>query len=355
MRINKIKKLIIVISLLSLIACGGGEYKGLELSSMPNASWSGRDSFATVLSTVKEPGLLLIGGFTPERTNEVFFTSNFRRWEKISTLGNLPSPRNGHCAIKYKERIFLIGGYDGEKLNSDVYTSLDGVIWEKMNNAAFAPRAFFGCLQFNEKIFVFGGNGKDNSALNDVWYTNDGVTWQMITNSAPWEPRGMFAHFVLNGSIYIVGGGEYDNSYAYNVKKNYSSIYKSKDGVNWEEINNPYFGPRRFMTSVVHSGRAYIIGGFQLDPNLFNDMENGVLLGSNKIPLTVLNDYYNTGRNCCNLNEIYSTEDGMYWKKEIVPQSFTARHAAGSASFNGKMYIFGGFGKELFNDVWQAD
>ena len=129
---------------MSLNACGGGEHKGLELTSMPDAPWSGRDSFGNVLVTEKESGILLIGGFKPERTDEVFFTSNFREWKKIFTVGQVPSARNGHCAVRYKERILVIGGFDGENFNSDVYTTLDGVIWEKLNNAPFAPRAFFG-------------------------------------------------------------------------------------------------------------------------------------------------------------------------------------------------------------------
>ncbi len=53
-----------------------------------------------------------------KRFNDLFiFNFHNRTWEQLKTSGNIPSPRSFHRMVLYKNNLFVIGGFDGARLN----------------------------------------------------------------------------------------------------------------------------------------------------------------------------------------------------------------------------------------------
>jgi hypothetical protein len=317
------------------------------------APWSGRDSFGTVLMPGAGDTVLIFGGFTPARSNETWISSDLQHWFLIPPSPSMPSPRNGHCIITHRGRMLVIGGFDGNGFLSDAYASVNGREWVRLPDAAFSPRAFFGCVSLNDSIYVFGGNVASELAVNDVWRSSDGISWEMVSSNASWSPRGMFASFALRGRIWLVGGGVYDSRYLVNVKSNQSDAWSSADGKAWERAVLPErFTPRRFMGSAVVSGTVFLVGGFELDRRLFADQQMGILRDSPDAPPIFRLDPLRAGREYGNLSEVWMTSDMESWYMMNVPVDFLARHAPGVMAYRQKVLILGGFGSELFNDIW---
>jgi hypothetical protein len=336
-------------------APGIPQYSGdvtLKLTYETTAPWSPRDSFGATSISDSPFEAIIGGGFTPARSKELWTTADFVFWQQIVDNGTHPSVRNGHCIVRAFGKLVLRGGFDGQGFHSDVYQSNDGRTWVRNGDAPWPARAFFGCVVFDKKIYVMGGNSKSPIALNDVWVSSDAQIWTLVTPRAEWVPRGMFAAFSSGGRMYVVGGGVYDEAYVYNISVNFNDIWSTVDGLSWVGHGLAPFSPRRFMGVAQTNKKTYLVGGFELDTRVFQDPRAGIRWDAEHIPPLVKADRFGTGRIYGNLNEIWSSSDGVFWKKEASPVEFQGRHAPGAVGVGDKIFVFGGFGKDIFNDVW---
>jgi len=324
----------------------------LNLSYESTAPWSPRDSFGATTISDSPFEAIIGGGFTPARTNELWTTADFVFWQQLADDGTHPSARNGHCIVRAFGKLFLLGGFDGQSFLSDVYQSNDGRTWHRLADAPWPARAFFGCVVFENRIYIMGGNSKNPTALNDVWVSSDARIWTLVSPNSEWAPRGMFAAFSVEGKIYVVGGGVYDEAYVYNISVNFNDIWSTVDGLRWVNHGLAQFPPRRFMGVAQTNKKIYLVGGFELDSRVFPDSRVGIRWDAENIPPLVKADPVGTGRSYGNLNEIWSSANGVFWEKETSPVEFQGRHAPGAVGVDDKIFIFGGFGKDLFNDVW---
>lgn len=311
-------------------------------------NWTPRDSMAEVVFNGR---MWIMGGFTPERTNEVWSSPDGIDWIKHKNA--IWSERNLAAAVNFKNKIFVFGGTNGTDYFNDCYSSVDGENWESLGNAPWLGRAAFACVVHNNKIFIYGGIAANGKAFNDVWSSNDGINWRIENFNAPWAKRGMHSYASFKGKLWLISGGVYDTKYVFNVKENFRDIWSSEDGITWQRslIETP-FTARRFSNAVVYDGNIFLIGGFHLDKRLFNDTKVGI--EKSKLDPTNFNlkEDQLISRELCNLNDVWYSKDGIQWSALVGNQSFSPRHESSTLVFKNRLYILGGFGVDLYNDTY---
>lgn len=316
--------------------------------------FTGRDSMGEVFF---RGSMWLLGGFTPNRSNEVWYSADGSSWQEASRPPWIG--RNLHGTISFNKRLWVMGGFGGDgqvvSLN-DIYSSVDGIHWTReVERADWSPRAAFGLVEFNNELYLFGGiSGTGSSdALNDVWRSDNGINWRLVSRNAQWSPRGMFGAIVFDNRLWVIAGGEYNDKYVYNIKTNYNDVWSSKDGSNWSlETESAAFSPRRFFATFVYRGRLFICCGFEADRQIFESQRFGV----EKARLTADQAaFYNTerGRQYGNLNDFWCTDDGKRWSRVSLDSAFPPRHEPSVLVRDNIVFLIGGFGMELYNDVWK--
>ena len=70
--------------------------------------------------------IFIFGGVdtNPERFNDLYsYEIESRKWTCINTTGMVPQQRTFHKAVIFNNVMFVVGGFDGTRLN-DMYTIL---------------------------------------------------------------------------------------------------------------------------------------------------------------------------------------------------------------------------------------
>lgn len=281
-------------------------------------SWTPRDGAGVVLFKDK---VYLLGGWNHiTTTNEVWVTEDLFNW---SRLPDAPwEPRHGAGWLVHNERIYVIGG----DLISDVWHTEDGFNWIRATfNAPFGERYTPIVHSYKEYIYLYGGqywgpvrwcyNRPDcfPVGLNDVWRSRDGVTWEKVTD-APWSGRGLIhGSLVFKDEVFIVGGGlknatqRYSETYA-----EFPDIWSSKNGAQWVKRRDSLSFPSRTHFSVLATSDGCYVsdGSVGTQINLSNNL------------------YFSP--NCIDYSEIF------------VPEKLPIRHASSIFEFNGSIIIIGG-------------
>jgi len=152
--------------------------------------------------------------------------------------------------------------------------------------------------------------------------------WKLVTRQAPWQARDSQGELVYRDQLWILGGW-FDS-----FKPAPRDVWSSTDGENWKQVTAE--APWRHSDlpmSLVFADRMWMMGGWS----------GGRMLG------------HEAG------HEIWSSTDGKNWQQATAAAPWSARLAAATCVFNGRMWILGGtenyyFGDEssLKNDVWSS-
>jgi hypothetical protein len=210
----------------------------------------------------------------------------------------------------------------------------EGGVWrlDQADSAAssFSQRRDHVMISFNDRLWVIGGHGED--FLNDVWSSADGISWTKEVNDGA---AGMFARraghacTVFNNRLWLSGGYvETDTDYIL-----FDDVWSSADGRSWvQETASAEYYQRAWHKMVAYDNKLWIIGGETVDE------EGDPVL----------------------LDECWSSANGVTWQLRSQVVSFFARKQMQCASFNGKLWVFGGYGKNSFgtvvplNDIWST-
>lgn len=183
-------------------------------------------------------------------------------------------------------------------------------------------------LSFNGYMWLMGGwLGKNHNFppgdyfTSQVWRTKDGLKWEDMGN-APWKERHGFGCVAYKGKMWVIGG---DNNH---------DVWNSVDGINWNLVSdNLPFGTRYFPYVTVFQDKIYVIGG-----------KSGIW------------NQYNV------YNDVWSTTDGINWECETQNAQFVARSLiSGAIVMNSEMYIIGGgvvgpVDRSMeYNDIWKSN
>lgn len=338
--------------LLFFLSCNKDEYFPLENYFVTKlADSTNLRPFDSAGELIFNDSLWLFGGWTPNRASSVYNSNNGVDWYFIN---DAPWPkRNLTEVVSFKGKIFIIGGYGNAGLLNDVWSSVDGRNWTlEVQNAPFGKRCSFGLVEFKKQLILIGGIGEGGLHYNDIWVSDNGVDWRCLVSKSKWEERGAFGCVVFKNKIFLIGGGIYDENYVWNVKKNFNDVWESSDGVNWQLVNRSCpFPARRFLSSTVFKDKILIFGGYSLQKGIFNSPIDGILKSS--LTQDSLIFYSWEKSRFGNLNDVWLSNDGKIWSELIIESpKIPIRHESSIFTTSDKVFIIGGFGETLFNDVW---
>ncbi|CAI9103553.1 OLC1v1002056C1 [Oldenlandia corymbosa var. corymbosa] len=131
-------------------------------------------------------------------------------WASPETQGNVPVPRDSHCAVAIGSRLFLYGGDSGDRYQGDVdVLDIETLAWSRMDVHGPLPdvRAGHASVNFGTKVYVIGGVAH-KKYYNDVWVLDVlSCSWTRLDICGR-QPQGRFSHTAVatNFDITIYGG-----------------------------------------------------------------------------------------------------------------------------------------------------
>jgi N-acetylneuraminic acid mutarotase len=239
-------------------------------------------------------------------------------WDRVLTR-SIWSSRDGHTALVFRDRLWVLGGWGAGPLQ-DVWTSPDGVEWQAVGDAPWPARKAHAGVVFKDRIWILGGGTGGDEQASDVWSSPDGVTWTQETAAAPWSKRLNHAGAVFDGKIWILGGWG---------GRDLNDVWSSPDGKTWTQAvaEAPWSG-RNGHSVVAHGGRLWVLGGW-------GKAEKG------------------DG----NLNDVWSSADGVRWERATARAPWAPRNHQSAVVWDGRIWVLGGWGlsgarEGNLNDVW---
>ncbi|MFV2015415.1 MAG: kelch repeat-containing protein, partial [Candidatus Heimdallarchaeota archaeon] len=249
-------------------------------------------------------------------TASEIFSFTTREILAVNATENAGFPeRENQTLVSFNNRMWII---DGAELG-DVWSSNDGVNWtEETANANFPERFDHSSVVFDNRIWVIGGTG-NNVVYNDIWSSTDGINWVQENSNASFPERYDHTSVVFDNRIWVIGGQ--------NGNSEFNDVWSSLDGVNWvQENSNAPFLSRFGHSSVVFDSRIWVIGGINS----------------------------NQGSGVGNLNDVWSSVDGVNWNQETSEAGFSERYGHATVVFDNKVWILGGSGGNGLNDIWSS-
>ncbi|MBX7174750.1 MAG: hypothetical protein K1X72_27490 [Pyrinomonadaceae bacterium] len=183
-------------------------------------------------------------------------TRDGKTWETVAEKSNLPE-RVFYGAVVFKDKIWLIGGWDGKKYYNDVWNSADGVNWTKAaEKTDWSPRTLSKIIVFKNRLWIIGGGVIDGEKTDnpnsekEIWSTADGINWTQSETNASNQIAG--TPIVFDNKLWLVGANR-NNGFA-------SGVLFSEDGENWQEMNAPW-SPRGAVAVWVFDNKLFMTGG----------------------------------------------------------------------------------------------
>ena len=275
-----------------------------------SAAWSRRRGHSSLVYSNK---MWIIGGYDGNFKNDVWDSTNGINWSQAT--GNAAwSGRSRHSSLVHDNKIWVLGGLgNGNVEYNDVWYSTDGINWSQATASAnWLTRYSHTSLVYDDKMWVLGGRYITNNR-NDVWYSTDGVNWSQATGSANWSARYSHTSLVYNNKMWVLGGDD-------SSEKN--DVWYSTDGINWEQATeSANWSDRRFFTSLVYDNRMWVLGGYDT-------------------PIK---------------NDVWHSTNGINWSQATDSANWSARGFSPSLVYDDKMWLLGGdFNFNYKNDVWYS-
>ncbi len=240
--------------------------------------------------------------------------------------------RDSQGEVVFKNKLWILGGWfnSHEAPPRDVWSSPDGREWKLVTKEApWIHSDLPMSVVFKKKMWMMGGwyNGRleGHSATNMVWSSGDGSTWEEV-GKAQWSPRTAAALVEFKGKMWILGGIE---NYYFGTKESLKNdVWYSSDGKSWTQATaSAPWAPRAYHQAAVLNGRIYVMGGGNYVPGYFA------------------------------LNDVWSSGDGVNWRKETDAAPWHSRIWFSSVVYRDHMWVMGGWSNNPYKnwpDVWYS-
>jgi hypothetical protein len=249
------------------------ENLGWEIATS-NAPWTKRDAHTALVFNDKLWILGGVGGRAPDYSqnkSDVWASENGKDWQ-LMTVKAAWGDRRAHASVVFQNKMWVIGGAtlgaDGnpDQYLNDVWFSEDGINWIQATSAAsWTPRKGHAAVVFDEKIWLFGG-AVSEGVTNDVWFTENGKDWTLALGRAPWLPRYDLAVEVFENKIWLAGG-------VFPERMGQTDLWVSVNGIDWKQIGKKFNWPGRHGHCLIaFESRIWLIGGWSGLGQGFNDV-----------------------------------------------------------------------------------
>lgn len=247
-----------------------------EMLALNNGAWVSKDGKNWTKTTLPDSGLnsayqkfvqfdgavYALGSMSGNYQNftiskRIMLTRDGRTWETLTEQSNLPN-RVFYSAIVFKNKIWLIGGYDGKDYFNDVWNSDDGVKWQRVvEKAMWSPRQSATLVYFKNRVWLFGGGVIDGekeinpSSQKEVWSSEDGINWTQEKMTT--ERSGGGTPIVFDDKLWFVGANRNDGNFG-------NAVTVSGDGINWQAQSAPW-SPRGGVAVWIFDNKLFMTGG----------------------------------------------------------------------------------------------
>jgi hypothetical protein len=184
----------------------------------------------------------------------------------------------------------------------------------EMASAPWLPRDMHGAAVFKGQVWLVNGE----PFRRDAWtLSSDGITWHLQVENMPWHSKSRFAILDFQDRLWVLGGRSNYTGYT-------NDVWSSPTGFSdWKlEVGAANWRPRRGHTAAVFKDRMWILGGVT--------RESGYRF---------------------ELNDVWSTSDGLNWELEVAAASWAPRNGHTTVVFNERLWVIGGGS----SDVWSSE
>lgn len=224
-------------------------------------------------------------------------------------------PRAGLQAVELHNRLYVIAGRSpvvseiprDSFIHGDVWVSDDlGATWTELLEDAesaglWRNRAYFEAVTQANYMYILGGQNfvaiprpfpcaawppalgpcpefiTVSDFFNDVWRSTDGVNWEEMTDEAPWEARAGLSAASFKGRLWVLAGSQNDDQSIGGLeRKFFNDVWYSKDGRDWHQATaQAPWEARAGGVVLPKGGWLYLLGGekgFEDPADYFNDV-----------------------------------------------------------------------------------
>mmetsp|Transcript_110192 Transcript_110192/g.235255 ORF Transcript_110192/g.235255 Transcript_110192/m.235255 type:complete len:782 (+) Transcript_110192:69-2414(+) len=253
-----------------------------------------------------------------------------RHWSKVSTTSMQPSARTFHKSVVHGGYMYILGGFDGRRLNDMYRVQMRSSTDVARCQGRFADQAAGGSSGSAQLTNGVSRNGTGGSAgaigdaqdMGDAHMPEDLWTWQRIDNETGqiYTPRTGHAVVVWNHCFYLMGGTDE------NARQNdiYRFDVRTRNWVCIDPVHGHAPSARSGSKAVVCRDSIYFFGGYtKKDGDYFNDLFE-----------------FNIPR--------------AYWTRIDSASKPSVRTDHSCVVYEASLYIFGGFdGRSRFQDLHQ--
>ena len=283
---------------------------GWQYSIDDGKTWLDIDENAIGNNEPRQPGSSYITWDTTRGANnlEDFFqfrvslrmTVKVTGTDKWRSVAPMPTERRGLAAVEANGKIYAIGGYKKDLLNTIEEYDPKTNKWRRVADMPTA-RNYLAVAQVNGKIYAVGGYIRNQARLNIVEEYNPVTNkWRKVAEIP--TARNNLAAARANGKIYAIGGTN---------KQGYLSIVEEYNPAmnGWRKVAEMPTARRNLAAAEV-KGKIYAIGG------------------------------YNANQGDLNTVEEYNPATDTWRKATEMP---TPRQALATVEMDGKIYAIGGY------------
>lgn len=322
------------------------------------------------------------------------------KWSQVLAEGPF-QPRDGAGALVYRDRMWLLGGWNPlaptiypRTCNNEVWSSSDGVHWRNEKPNTFDSWGFDGELDwegrhtagyvvYRNRMWILGGDIIQGRYQMDAWSSEDGQSWLRESPDMGMPQRALQYTVNYGEKLWIMGGQTMPDFVGGGTTKVFDDVWMSTDARNWDQVpqDGPHWAPRGIISGqVVFDNKMWVVGGgvytnwdhpertYYNDVWSSSDGKTWNQHGDDSIPwdprqyldvavydgrIFVLGGYNQRG----NLNDVWFTQDGENWY-EVADTPWIERHAASTWVFKGGLYIGVGNavqGGAMHADLWRLD
>jgi N-acetylneuraminic acid mutarotase len=177
-------------------------------------------------------------------------------WTKLPPL---PAPRCAHAVTVVAGKLYVLGGWDGQRYVRDVWVYDPTTQAWATGTPMPVARGFLGAATLGRYIYVVGGyDGRRELALAHRYNpadTRGEAAWEALPPMT--EPRGGMGLAAEGGALFAVGGG-WRGGLEYNER--FDPLSNT-----WSRIESPFTGEWRNAGVTTLGAQVYVVGGWSGD------------------------------------------------------------------------------------------
>lgn len=244
-----LKKLLITLLVIFVLSCQAMA----ELTELPEPA-------GNIAIVTHNDMIYFIGGNDENIAKKSFYAYSLKteKWEKLPDMNE---GRLGHCALYYKDSIYVFGGIGNVKDSPVILSSVEVFdinkgVWRKEKDMP-QKKGRFAMASKGNKVYFFGGlKDKTKSTDSVEEFDLETGTWEG-KEDLPGAMNRMSAVTSQDGFIYVIGGENEDGD-------TLNSVYKYDPSTDKYTEISPLKDPRKNFGAISVDNRIIVTGGWDI-------------------------------------------------------------------------------------------